>query len=1683
MASEADEFVESIEYKALKKYENELIECLESVNLVSLARQAAECGVIPGEVKANMESLHPTAPHPLVCRYLFYSVYYNVTKDSKTYDSWVVILSNLKEITGVLSQIKQCRNELLHVHDNIDNFDEGKDVVLTESHVSDLIEVLANCTSKWKEIGTALGLLQNEIDNIFATYFHSPVMCLTKVLSAWVMCKFSTAKSPHLENLEKALHSKTVGLGAEASQLRDKVKKQMSKINYYTTEDRPVAFEIISQTLDQNFTEATSILLEVRVTALKNPVTFDWLRDGHHIESQICYSYNGEYSSIFFLLVRDLLAEGAYTCNVTNSRKEILVSKPILITLTTPLDKYQQNLVDFYTEQSEVPEDTWPPVSTNTFISLALIKQDSIHHAGDYGRVTIRGDADDIYSDKESLVYEKAFSGLESGTRLLIEGRPGSGKTTLVHKISQDWAKDSLTFKHVRLLFLVHLRAFSSDPGIELRDIINCYFRSKPIKDEIDEYAEKHSGLGFCFILDGLDEYLPNNSNAYIFQLIKKLVLPKSIVIIASRPAAAAKFRSKASRQVEVIGFLKQQISDYVNSYPLSDHKSEQLHQYLEQHPNVHHMCYLPIHTAMVCFLFNHLDTDLPQTETETYKQFAKFTILRVLYRHDEESQVYMNSIDDLPQSKKDTYKKICELAYEMCKSSKQVMTQAEAQSIFSARDDSDSLGLVTLDKMAMLCGFQHMYTFLHLTFQEFLAAYYIASLEEKKQFDLIVELGNTKQMQQVWKFYCGLTKFDIDGKKFKAIIQNSGHGSLFNVQCGFESQQPHICDTIIQDGCLFFSDTFLSPSNFTEIAFVLSNAHQHYLSSLSFEGCVFGQECVEILMNKAKRKLSSLTTLCYHRCNDSEQLEVVNSFLKYMPSLELLDISDSVFGIDGIKSLTNDLNHSSIQILRVGGRGSLLYSSPEILQELADVFLSKCSNSFNIQFAGIGRNLMPSNLKGLPFHFHFDFPDLDLSTAKLSLVGFRSLSLDLKRFPYFVRLSLADCGIDNEIASCLALGLKHCRDLEILELAFNKVGDSGAIDIASSVQAFTNLKVLDLTHNNLSDHGALELAHIFKSSDVRFLSSFNNISSHNDILQVYSNVEFHMINVSNRDLGHSGADCLASNILSSCNCSDILQFKLSKNSLSHLSMNSLSSVLAQCSNLLILDLSSNALSVAGAVILSGALKHCVKLHNLDLSSNHLGNDGAKAITGSLMCCTNLLQLRINSNNIGSEGMKALVEALKHCAIFQELEVRSNAIKYGGMKALAHAFSSKYWVHFYVLDVSSNCISNEGIKILAEALAQCTTLQELYISNNDIQSDGADFLAFSLESCTDFQVLDIGSNSLQSSGAKAIADALHRSTSLHTLDISNNNIGSDGTQGIANALQHWTKISKLNISHNGMDSKGATHLAQSLMHCKSQNLTKLDLSNNAIIDFNSALSNALKYFIHIEELSIKNNSIGNMFMKDLACSLEHWRNIHILNLSCTSIGSTGAKILSRGLIHCSQLRELYVSKNKIGDDGATALAEILRNMNNLRVIDISSNDIGNVGTAVFISSLEVCTLHELNISENLLGSEGIEKLANILQQNQGSIRALVASGINLDSEATRVLANGLKLCINLQKLDISSNEIGAKGTEAILEALKHCTTLRVLDVSHNSIGIGGANAIADFQISFVHVEINISSWR
>ena len=136
------------------------------------------------------------------------------------------------------------------------------------------------------------------------------------------------------------------------------------------------------------------------------------------------------------------------------------------------------------------------------------------------------------------------------------------------------------------------------------------------------------------------------------------------------------------------------------NNYSFAEtDKGKDLHKYLEQHPNVHHMCYLPIHAAMVCFLFDIMGGTLPRTETEMYTELTKHTLLRTLTRNGIDS---LNSSEDLPEDEKELFLNICKLGFEKTVSSKQVMREAEVSNFWGdVHSDNESMGLITVDCMA----------------------------------------------------------------------------------------------------------------------------------------------------------------------------------------------------------------------------------------------------------------------------------------------------------------------------------------------------------------------------------------------------------------------------------------------------------------------------------------------------------------------------------------------------------------------------------------------------------------------------------------------------------------------------------------------------------------------------------------------------------------------------------------------------------------------------------------------------------------------------------------------------------------------------------------------------------------------------------------------------------------------
>ena len=1115
--------------KALKDHEDKLVDLLEDTDLVRLARFGSEGGFISQDVKKSLESMDPNVHWPTKIRYLFLHVYKSLQSNPRLYERWLKLLSKHGASSEALEQVRlsyaleQARlsSEEYCARESVSGGVNAGVVVGTkrphkcdyfsEEHVSVLTEILANHCRKWNEIGTSLNLSDSVLHNIVVKMnLHGLglVIYLKEVLREWIIGNHEHAKPPTMKNLKETLRSKIVGLGSEANELRENLRKHgVCLTSEVSASKRPclevTPLEVLSRTCDCNVSEEKSALLEVQVSANhETTITYQWMKDGAHLNDDSTYC--GIYKKILCINKVTMTSEGTYFCEIQTHENEKLQSEPIKLTVKFSPEK--RALIDRYLSQPEVPEDTWPPVSNDTYINLALIKQSEINKAGEYAYNTIQGDIDDILKDKEKIEYNEVFSRLETGARLFIEGRPGSGKTTLVHKVSRDWAKNELQLDSIRLLFLVHLRGFFNDPDIQLTDIMERYYKNESSASSIISHAKTNSGEGLCFILDGLDEYSPTKKNeTMIFQLIKRNVLPKSVVIVASRPAALAQLKKVATKRVEVLGFEKEQIFQYIEKYKFSStKKSGDLHSYLDQHPNVKHMCYLPIHAAMVCYLFEVLGHHLPRTETKMYTKFTNHTLFRTI-KCCEEHNPDTELPADLPEQEKKSlhFRQICKLAFEKTIHRKQYMKHNEVKDFFKGvKNNRESLGLINVDRISEEYGYQGLYTFLHLTFQEYLAAYHISQLKEEEQTKVIKTYGKKKHMQVVWKFYCGL---DVNLTKFEELMKSSQSqdDDLFQVQCAFESQQSIICDSVIQsgeEGSLILRNHIMTPSDLTALGFVISNA-SYSVKKLVLDKCKIGEEEMDAFLKEAGDKVLSITTFCFHGGNCTiRELKVINALLKELTSLITLDISDTSLEPQKVKALTSGIHLTNLKKLETD------IKNLNCIQEFSDAFnllpyfrktprinftrikltsdqikilsdsLDQCTTSLYLAYCHIGDNGAKALAEGLKHCTNLQ--TLNISYNYIGADGAKALAEGLKHYNTNLQtLDLSVNFIHADGTKALAEGLKHCTNLQTFDLFRNSIGTDGAMALAEGLKHCTNLKTLDLRYNSIGADGAKALA------------------------------------------------------------------------------------------------------------------------------------------------------------------------------------------------------------------------------------------------------------------------------------------------------------------------------------------------------------------------------------------------------------------------------------------------------------------------------------------------------------------------------------------------------------------------------------------------------------------------------
>jgi Ran GTPase-activating protein (RanGAP) involved in mRNA processing and transport len=120
----------------------------------------------------------------------------------------------------------------------------------------------------------------------------------------------------------------------------------------------------------------------------------------------------------------------------------------------------------------------------------------------------------------------------------------------------------------------------------------------------------------------------------------------------------------------------------------------------------------------------------------------------------------------------------------------------------------------------------------------------------------------------------------------------------------------------------------------------------------------------------------------------------------------------------------------------------------------------------------------------------------------------------------------------------------------------------------------------------------------------------------------------------------------------------------------------------------------------------------------------------------------------------------------------------------------------------------------------------------------------------------------------------------------------------------------------------------------------------------------------------------------------------------ILDLNSNHITYQGAIILSKALINNITLEQLYLTNNSIFDQGIQSLAQVLSNENrSLKKLGLELNNITDEGVEYLSTMFKTNrTLIHLGLSANKISNYGVKLLANELVDDETALEELHLSG-------------------------------------------------------------------------------------
>ncbi|MEG4210565.1 NACHT domain-containing NTPase [Microcoleus sp. S13_B4] len=271
---------------------------------------------------------------------------------------------------------------------------------------------------------------------------------------------------------------------------------------------------------------------------------------------------------------------------------------------------------------------------SNLYVEVNILEEITSWQPGEISDLLrdFNPDADNFNRLGLGKVRQKRVPGLDavkSHSKLMVLGKPGSGKTTFLKHIAIQC--DRAKFEAHKIPIFIPLKTFAEIPNFDLLEYISDEFATCGVEGRSQTEFALSQGRGLI-LLDGLDEVPESDSDAVVRQ-IRQFVQKyyNNQFIITCRIAAAKyRFHDEAFTCVEVADFNNKQIAAFaLNWFVAFSHNLEAgkalASQFVEKlklqkNQQIRELAVTPILLNLTCLVFQ-AKVDFPSNRAKLYEE------------------------------------------------------------------------------------------------------------------------------------------------------------------------------------------------------------------------------------------------------------------------------------------------------------------------------------------------------------------------------------------------------------------------------------------------------------------------------------------------------------------------------------------------------------------------------------------------------------------------------------------------------------------------------------------------------------------------------------------------------------------------------------------------------------------------------------------------------------------------------------------------------------------------------------------------------------------------------------------------------------------------------------------------------------------------------------------------------